>query len=102
MTKARTELVSKLIPRSAGASAQGAAALDHETIDDPVERQAVVKRTSHFLSRLGIGPLFRAFGQTNEVRHGSRSFVIEETDLEVPFGRAEIRKRHSSMRDHAA
>src|SRR5687768_2139417 len=85
------ELIAELEPRSAGAGAEWASALDHEAVDHPVEGEAVVERLVGRLMRGRIQPLLGALGETDEVLDRLRSLVREEVDDDVTTVGAERR-----------
>ena len=67
------ELVVELVARTAGAVAERIAALDHEAVDDAVERQPVVER---------LGPFWPVFGSFHAFVPSARP-----TKLATVFGR---------------
>ncbi|VTR63991.1 conserved hypothetical protein [Desulfosarcina cetonica] len=69
------ELILELVARPAGAIAKGTSTLDHESLDDPMEPQPVVK----VASPRGLLP---SFGQVDEVPDGFRALLGVELDLE--------------------
>ncbi|SHS95893.1 Uncharacterised protein [Mycobacteroides abscessus subsp. abscessus] len=77
------ELVGELISRAAASGAGGVTALDHESVDDPVEDGAVVERASGLALGVLGGVLLAAVGQADEVGDGLRGVVTEERDDDV-------------------
>src|SRR3546814_7405890 len=77
----RVELVLEVVARSADALTKRAAALDHETGDDPVEDQAVVVLLAGAAGVVGV--VLGSLGKADEVLHRERSVVAEEVDRDV-------------------
>ena len=81
------DLVLEEVAGIAGAVAEAIAALDHEAGDDAVEGGAVVEGLMvHFLEGLGVGPVFGAFGEADEVGDGDGGFLVEELAGEAAHG----------------
>jgi hypothetical protein len=76
------ELVLERVSRSAGAGALGAAALDHEVLDDPVEGEAVVEAFARELA---------------EVLDGLGRILVEELDVDLPGGRVQGGAGHGEV-----
>src|SRR6266540_4886766 len=89
---AGAEFIGEAVARAARAVAERVAALDHEVLDHAMEHEAVVVRLLHFRLRLRVGPLFRAFGEADEVRHRLRRILLEELHGEVPRAGREMRQ----------
>src|SRR5687768_12212149 len=89
VTKRGVELVPELVPGSPGAGAEAIPALDHESVDDTVERDAVVERPRSLLAGGGIGPLPGAFSEADEVGHRIGGLLVEELDRKRSLGRVE-------------
>ena len=87
----RRELVLEAVAGAAGAGAERAAALDHEAVDDAVERQAVVERPVDRLAGDRILPRLGAFGEADEVGDGLGRDVVEQLDDEGALVRGEVR-----------
>src|SRR4051812_10679221 len=65
------ELVLKEVAWVTGAVSSLVASLNHEARDDAVKGGSVIEGlTVDLLERAGIGPVFGAFGETNEVGNG--------------------------------
>jgi hypothetical protein len=81
------DLILKEVAGVAGAVARAIAALDHELGYDAVEGGAVVEGlVVHLLEGFGIGPVFGAFGEADEVGYGDGCFFIEELAGEAAHG----------------
>ena len=88
--KGGVDLVLKEITRIAGTVTDAIAALDHKGGDNAVKRSAVVKRlTMHLLQRLGVGPVFGAFGETDEIRYRDRRLFFVELAGKTTHGRVD-------------
>jgi hypothetical protein len=87
----RVEFVSKVVAGTARSLAERIAALDHEAIDHPMKDDAVIERGFLALAGLRVAPFLGPFRQADEVADRIRRLLIEEPDLEVAFGRFEIR-----------
>ena len=103
--EARIDLVLEEVARVAGAVAHAVPALNHEVGDDAVEGGAVVEGlVMHLLHSLGIGPVFRAFGETGEVGYGDGGLLIVELAGEAAHGGVDNcggTGRHDGRRDLA-
>ncbi len=85
-----TELVIKEVARVAGAIADAVAALDHEAGDDAVEVGVVVEAGAvHFLLGDGVGPVFSAFSEADEIGYGLGRLCVEELTGEAAHGGVE-------------
>jgi hypothetical protein len=62
----------------------GIATLNHEPVDHAVEDDAVVVRPFHLLVGLRVGPLLRALGEPDEVRHGQWRLVSNNSIVKLP------------------
>src|SRR6185503_8412513 len=82
---------------TAGSAAERAAALDHEVLDHPVERQPVIVGALHLLSRLRIGELFRTSRQTDEIGDCSRRVVLEQLANNFTLVRLEVGSLHQPV-----
>ena len=81
------DLVLKEVAGVAGAVARAIATLDHELGDNAVEGSAVVEGlVVHLLKGFGIGPVFGAFGEADEVGYGDGRFFFEELAGESAHG----------------
>ena len=72
---------------AAGAIAGRITALNHEVLDDAVERRVVVQRVIAGFTRLGVAPLLAAFGESDEILDGEGCFVFEQVDGDVALRR---------------
>jgi len=80
-------LILKEVAGVASAITDAVAALNHKVGDDPVEGGSVVEGLMmHLLEGLGVGPVFRAFGETDEVGHGDRGLLVVELAGETAHG----------------
>ena len=77
------ELVAELVAGSARSRPLGATALDHESVDDAVERQAVVEPAGRLRTRLGVGVLLTTRCETDEVVHRLRCLIAEQIEHDV-------------------
>ena len=81
------DLVLEEIAGISGAVTRAVAALDHEVGDDAVKGGAVVEGlVVHLLEGLGVGPVFGAFGEADEVGYGDGSFFVVELAGEAAHG----------------
>ena len=80
------ELVGKTVPGATGTSAEGAAALDHEPVDDAMETKAVVEFPGLGLARGRVTVFLGAPREADEVRHRVGSLVVEQLDDDVTLG----------------
>ena len=84
----------ELVPGPARARAKGAAALQHEALDDAMKDEAVKERPLALLAGLGIGELLRAFCKPDEIGYRVGNFLVEQLDFERAFARVEHRVCH--------
>ena len=91
------DLIIELVARAAGAVADRAAALDHEILDDAVEGQPVVERVMLLLAGERVAPRLLAGGETEEVRHGVRSLVVEKIEGDIALGGMHDNCGHTSI-----
>ena len=80
------DFVVEVVAGAAGAGAQGAAALDHEILDDAVEGQTVIERLMAGLAGHRVDPFLLAGGEAKEIGSGIRGLVVEQVDGDVTFG----------------
>jgi hypothetical protein len=79
------ELVGEVVAGTADPLPERVAALDHETVDHPVEDGAVVVRLSDLVIGPRVGPLLGPFRQAGKIRHGIRRFLVVQADREMAF-----------------
>src|SRR5216684_3490591 len=80
-------LVAELIAGAASPIALWVATLNHEALDDAVERQTVIIRLVLFLRRAAIlRIIFGAFRQPDKVGDRQWRFLILQLDEDFPFG----------------
>jgi hypothetical protein len=85
--EAGVDLVLEVVAGITGAVADAVTALDHELWDDAMEGGPVVERlVVYLLQGLGVGPVFGAFGETDEVGDGDGCFFLEELAGEAAHG----------------
>ena len=81
------DLVLKEVAGVAGAVTDAVAALNHEVGDDTVEGGAVIEGlVVHLLKGFGVGPVFGAFGEADEVGDGDGGLLVIELAGEAPHG----------------
>jgi hypothetical protein len=81
------DLVLEVVAGVAGTVAHAVTALNHEIGDDAMEGGAVVEGLmAHFLQGLGVGPVFGAFGETDEVGYCDGRFFFKEFAGESAHG----------------
>src|SRR5690606_29916114 len=91
----RADLVVEGVARPAGALTLGAAALDHEPRDDPVEGEPVVERGGVAAPGL-VGVLLLPGGQPDEVAYRLRGVVGEQPEVDLALARVQ-RDVHASI-----
>src|ERR1051325_11295905 len=91
MAQVGVELVLEIIAGPAESGAERVAALDHESGDDAVKNNAIVKWPLNFLPRFRIRPFFLSGREVDEVGDGLRRLVVEEMDDDVAHARLDRR-----------
>ena len=82
-------LVAEAVAGPAHAGAGGVAALDHEVGNDAMEDGAVEELVGGLFAGGGVGPLFGALGQFDEVLDGDGRVGLKEPDGDLAFGGGE-------------
>ena len=77
--------------------AKGFASLDHEPVDDAMKNGAVVVRAGAFPHGPGVGPLFGARRQPDEVLDRLRRVLVEQLNRELALARRKMRIQHASI-----
>ena len=72
------EFIGKVVTRSAGPGSESIAALNHEAVDHPVKRDAVVIGIGAPLPGRRIPPFLGALGESDEVGDGVGNFLVEQ------------------------
>ncbi len=85
------ELVGEVVTRSAGPLSERISALDHETIDDAVKDDAVIKGRLPALAGCRVAPFLGALRQASEIGHRVGRLLVKEADLEIALGRCKCR-----------
>ncbi len=83
MFQAGIKLIGKIVSGTAGSGAEGAAALDHEIINDPVKGEAVIVTATG--PSAGIREFLGTFGKTDKVRYCQRCHFKFKLQDDVPF-----------------
>src|SRR6202171_6022596 len=93
MLERRLKFIAKSVTGPASAIATRAASLNHKIRNHPVKRQPIVIILLLLLSSPLVGEFFRAFGESNEIRHRFWGFLFQQSNDDVALRSFEYRVR---------